>query len=217
MRKAILFFTVVLCAAVAQSSPAYIQNGLVGIDNNVLKWSRGSSGSTWQEWTFDDNDNPAAPESSFNLYGVPTAIMTGTNGSVNFDWYASTLGGTGVWAGDMLKIVLDIPNQPQQNPFKIIWFEAVYRATAIVQDPVLTVSSGFQWQRFYYDNGGTANQWRTMVAGFKIWPNPTQEHVSISLWGTGGFFTAMSVDTLCVPEPVTLLLLGLGGLVLRKK
>lgn len=217
MRKAILFLTVVLLASVAQSSPAYIQNDLVGIDDNVLKWSRGSSGSTWQEWTFDDNDNPAAPESSFNLYGTPTAVMTGTNGSVTFGWYASTLGGAGVWAGDMLKIVLNIPNQPQQNPYKVIWFEAIYRATAIVQDPVLAVAPGFQWERFYYDNGGTANAWRTMVAGFKIWPNPTQENVSISLWGTGGFVTAMSVDTLCVPEPVTLLLLGLGGLVLRKK
>lgn len=217
MRKAFVFLAIVLFASVVQSSPAYIQNGLVGVEDGVLKWSRGSEGSTWQEWTFDENDNPAAPERRFNQNGNPVAVMTGTNGSVPFGWYASTLGGTGVWAGDTLNVVLNIPNQPQQNPYKIVWFEAIYRATTIVQDPLLSVAPGFQWERFYYNNGGTANAWRTMIAGFKVWPNPTQEAVSISLWGTGGFVTAMSVDTLCVPEPVTLLLLGLGGLVLRRK
>ncbi len=199
-------------ASVGLAAPTYIQGGVVGLSDNVAQWNRGDAGSTWQEWTFDDSDNPAAPETSFNPYGTPTATMTGNNGSVNFGWYANTLGGDGVWAGNTISVVLDIPNQPQQNPYKVIWFEMVYRATAVIQSPTLILDSGYQGERFYYDAGGTANDWRTMVAGFTIYPNPSSEAISLTLWGTGGFVNSVSVDTLCavVPAPGAALLAGLG-------
>lgn len=200
-------FASVVCAA-----PTYIQNGVVGLSDNVAQWSRGDAGSTWQEWTFDDADNPAVPESFFNPYGTPTATMTGDNGSVAFGWYANKLGGDGVWAGHTINVVLDVPNQPQQNPYKVVWFEMVYRATAIVQSPTLVLDNGYQGERFYYDAGGTANDWRTMVAGFTIYPNPNREAITFTLWGTGGFVNSVRVDTLCavVPAPGAALLAGLG-------
>lgn len=211
-------WVVIACIGVSASivcaAPTYIQGDVVGLSGNVTQWSRGDAGSTWQEWTFDDADNPAAPEAYSNSYGAPTATMTGNNGSVDFGWYADKLGGNGVWAGNTIKMVLDIPNQPQQNPYKVVWFEMVYKAAGVDIEPTLVLDNGYQGERFYYDadEDASSDDWRTMVAGFTIYPNPTREAITLSLWGTGGFVNSVSVDTLCavVPAPGAAMLAGLG-------
>jgi hypothetical protein len=56
--------------------------------------------------------------------------------------------------------------------------------------------------------------------GLRISPNPFWEDIGITIANpTGGIIslTGAHIDTICVPEPATILLLTLGGLILRRK
>ncbi len=51
----------------------------------------GQPPTTYQEWTFDDSDNPALPEVVANPYGMPTAKLYIVLGEPDytFGWYKS--------------------------------------------------------------------------------------------------------------------------------
>lgn len=209
----LLLSAVGVFVSIGEASPTYI-------DNNLMTWTRGSCGTTWQEWTFDNADNPAAPENSFNPYGSPTAAFNGTDGasygSVDFGWKADWDERTGVWAANTLHADFYIPNNPAANSHKIIWFEMEYQAVSILEKPTVVLSSNYQIERIYYDSGTITDDWRTMVVGWKIWPNPVDENITFTLWGTGGFVNSVSIDTICVvPAPPALPLTGLGMLLIR--
>jgi hypothetical protein len=193
------------------AAPSYITDGL-------MDWQRGADGSTWQEWTFEQGMAPAAPDAGFNPYGTASAAIYGYDGSVSFGWKPAILGREGVWTGDPVFVELLIPDSPDANPVKTIWFEMDYRAVTML-NPALLVGDGFEVEPFYYDsglrrdqNGIVIDDWRTMVIGWNIYPNPSQEIITFALAGTGGFVDRISVDTMCrpIPEPSALLLSGIG-------
>ena len=202
------FVTVVL------AEPSYI-------DQSMMDWDRGDAGSTWQEWTFDDADNPAAPEYASNP-GSPLATITGQSGSAPFQWNALVKGREGVWSGDPVFVNLFIPNFETDNPVKKIWFEMDYRAVEML-NPVVQVDDSFDVETVYYDSGiryddggNVIDDWRTMVIGWEITPNPSFETIQFALAGTGGFVDRISVDTICVnpvPAPGAMLLSGIGVMI----
>ena len=51
--------------------------------------------------------------------------------------------------------------------------------------------------------------------GFRIYPNPWKEDIQFTIYADGqvASLTSIRVDTICIPEPMTICLLGLGGLV----
>ena len=87
-----------------------------------LGWTRGDPGSTYQMWTFDDDDNPALPEIDENPYGTPEASIVGGH----FDGY---LGRQGVWGNhpNPLEVSLYIPNREVRSPWKEIWLQIGYK------------------------------------------------------------------------------------------
>jgi hypothetical protein len=52
--------------------------------------------------------------------------------------------------------------------------------------------------------------------GVRIWPNPETEKIGM-YFGPGTVLDYVHVDTICIPEPATMALLGLGSLVLLRK
>jgi len=193
-----IVFSLVVCALLA--APASAVPSLGGW------WERGDPGSTYQKWEFSTAADPAIPEINQNPYGPPMADIVQSLGHIDY------LGRDGVWVGMPLKIDLYIPNQPVPNTYKEIWLEIGYCGTlsAITVEPhpggvvvPLTVTPG-----------GTI-PWRTAIYGWRIYPNPLDENIMITVGGTGvGYVDYVAVDTICIPAPGAVLLGSIGvGLV----
>jgi hypothetical protein len=192
-----LWIAVFVLSVFVQAAPTYISDGL-------MTWQRGTDGSTWQEWTFDTAQNPASPEQFYNPYGNPAIQLTGSGGSVPFMWK------NGVWMGDPVWATITVPNNPQPNPYKTIWFEMVYKAVDSIL-PGVSAGQGYRIEQSYFSDRAYSGAWRVMTFGWTISPNPALETFTFALAGTGGFVTSVSIDTLCVvPVPGAILLVGIG-------
>jgi hypothetical protein len=202
MKKILLVLAIVLC--ISQLSMA------------TMSWQRGDAGSTWQDWKFNTNANPAAPEAFSNPYGAPVAYMV-TGPGLHFGAAGSNatlFGRKGIWAGGSVTIDLIIPNTPIENPYKEVWLEVGYTA---IQN-ALSLTAG---NNMVVDIGQTvmtgADGWSTLLQGWRIYPNPASEDIHLWFEGTGGYVDYIKVDTICIPEPATIAMLGLGTIALLRK
>jgi hypothetical protein len=196
---------VVLLSALVQAMPVCTQMTPTYIYDGLMTWQRGIDGSTWQEWTFDTEQNPASPEQFYNPYGNPAIQLTGDDGSVPFAW------NNGVWMGDPVVATITVPNNPVANPSKTIWFEMVYKAVDSIL-PSVSVGKGYEVvQTSFNDRPYNCDDWRIMTIEWTIMPNPELETFTFALAGTGGYVTSVSIDTLCaVPLPSTAMLVSVG-------
>jgi len=185
-------------------------------------WAGLASNESYQAWDFTTNDNPAVPELNENHFnnGPPTATITSTVAGDPPEWLADTLGRDGVWTSkDRLEVSLYIPNQEIRNPYKEIIVEIGYigefNGSAPYTDPPGGVVAPPDSVVVVGPDG-----WTTRTDIWHIEPNPDREWINYHwLVGDGEVIALdyVNVYTICVPEPMTIALLGLGGLVLRRK
>lgn len=177
------------------------------------------SGETAQKWDFDNNSNPAIPEIDLNPYGTATAAITASASGPPPEWAADLLGRDGVWqAQEMLTIDLDIPNQMIPNPYKEIRLEIGFIGH-LADFSVFPIPFGGNVELVgqHVVVVDPATGWKKLTARYIIEPNPDREIVCYSFSGALAAIDYVIVNTICVPEPMTVSLLGLGGLILARR
>jgi hypothetical protein len=178
---------------------------------------RDKPGSTYQEWTFSKLDNPAAPEISHNP-GSSVASINATGEFLGFQpgWYPQFLGRTGVWCGAEITLVMQIPNIPIPNEYKEIWVEMEFRGE-LTEPITVEPSPGGVVTELGRNIINTVDGWRILNASWKIVPNPFTEEMTLHISSNASNVNYISADTICIPEPTIIALLGLGVMAVVRK
>jgi len=184
-------------------------------DYNPPSW-RGEDNTTFAEWGFADATNPSAPDAGWvNPFGAPTLEVMGDMPYTQ--WKADDLGHQGVWKFEDY-IQIEIPNYDTENPMKEVWVQITYQADSIGQGIPLeiTATPGLQSvtlvdqaqvDTFYY------NETYSVI----LEPNPSFETIFVSPRNCTTYVDQIVIDTICVPEPTTICLLGLGALAMLRR
>jgi len=183
---------------------------IVGPDDVQPPWWRGQPGTTSQFWLFND-PNPLGIRPDGSL-GQPFLPSTHINVQPISPWIQSdpNSGRFGIWPlSGRMDVTVD--NYPINNPEKWMWVQVVWQPQPGLPNtgPIL---GGFN------PPAGTPieivpeqlpNGWFETTFKWKIYPNPIDESFIIE----GNInVDQVIIDTWCVPEPTSMLLWTMGGL-----
>ena len=178
-------------------------------------WQRGADDTLYAAWEFDTDLRLISTESRFGnvLLSVDSP----------HDWmaeYGQDTKRTGIWplSGE---IDIEIPNKPGGTE-KYIWIQLTWRSEegipGIVPKPAVPYhpNIGVTTDPFYKSmiisrvaDSPLADGWMHSTFQVHIEPNPSTEWLSIK----GNILVdELVIDTICIPEPATVALLGVGGL-----
>jgi hypothetical protein len=177
-------------------------------DLNPPRW-RGLPGTTLQEWEF----NTADPDPMPNLYVSYGLQPSPAHVSPDSTWVPTWNGEQGVWM--LLTGIIDVPiwNYPEPNPEKWIQVQLTWQpGDGVVGPPIPTVEEiqwGYSSNLVHQVSLPGNNIWTHSIYEIYMQPNPNHEVVQIS----GDIIVSeLVIDTYCVPEPSTLVLLVMAGL-----
>ncbi|MCX5634357.1 MAG: PEP-CTERM sorting domain-containing protein [Planctomycetota bacterium] len=200
--KKLVFVVVVLCLAV----PA-----LATLNQSLGSWNEGAVGSTHQFWDFtpgyivpSGGGYTAEPEVVSNP--VPNRVTATINGT--WDNISS------ITSNQRISVNLEIPNYLDLNEYKVIWVDIGSNVVDPAWVSIVATPTNIPFKYSVLPGQGVAE------FGFKIWPNPEVEKIGFVIWAAPGALAVLDyihVDTICIPEPATIALLGLGVLTLLRK
>jgi len=188
-------------------------------DFSLPPWQRGDAGTTFQAWSFSTSakDNVTAdagfikPEGAYDPY-----LYVNSSYSYNSSAGAWPLGELDIFVADFADTS---PGTSKQIQIQLTWQGAsnnymppqpsVNVVPEFNGDPSAFPITDISWQNFEPVNG-----WNRSLFVFIIEPNPTEEWITIK----GDIIVdQVIVDTICVPEPASLVLLFGGALMAFKK
>lgn len=210
------FVITILCLGVI-----FISNSLA--DDLLPPSWRGEANTTFQMWEFDnDNIPPDLTAGWFNPYGTPEGNIYDPIGLI--DWLPSyDAGGSvvadGIWKLYAGNLTLDIPNTLNTAPdsSKEIWLQITYLDPGgaglplpIIVDPAYDELT--RERSITLDTNFIHDTYKIILR-----PNPTEETIKLSPVQCQLYVDQIVIDTICIPEPATIALLSLAGLLIRKK
>ena len=159
---------------------------------------RGKSRTTFQNWTFDDGDNPAAPEQMTNPYGNALAQMVVHPVGGGWSW-DEILNRYGVW-GDLTNMDIAVDNLADTNGRKEVRIQITYyhppSDLPVIDIPFGTFLSDQTVHLEVYGFGS----WFLLQEVWEIDPNPAGETINITTDpGWGMTIDQVVVDTACFP------------------
>ena len=185
----------------------------------------GKPPTTYQRWDFTNSANPALPSDVHNSYQTPyKQVQANIVGDPleTWGWYSSYNGRSGVWHGNNLEMTLQIPNRyidPRtpcySTTYKEIYLEMIYQG--IPREPTIAALPENTVERICQTIITEQDGWKRLIQCWRVRPNPYEEFICVGLGGTGGSIDRITVDTKCIPEPATILLLTLGGVMTALK
>jgi hypothetical protein len=189
---------------------ALVFGGLVATavaDDLYPPWWRGSPGTTSQMWQFLTPD-PVPPPDGPAPGGLPPLPSTHVS-VIAHPWvdYDPASGREGIWPladGDSISVTVD--NFPQQNPEKWMHVQLTWIGAST---PVLSGFSPLPGTPISESTSLLADGWKQTVWDWKVFPNPPDESFVIN---GSARIDQLVIDTACVPEPSTLVLLAAGVL-----
>lgn len=198
-------------------------SSFAALDLNPAPWRTNPAGqvpTTYQSWDFSTNSNPSTPTVDLNPFGTATLSVAG-NFLTNTVWYNyyPTGGHQGVW-GFEDNVTVNIPNQPVANPYKEIWIQITYRSDLFNAPNVFVLPEGdagaYQVMNLV-ERSAVDNFFYHATYHAVIEPNPTFEVSFITPFDCTLYLDDIIIETICVPEPMTMVLLGLGSLALLRR
>lgn len=167
---------------------------------------RGDPGSTYQEWEFNSDVYEPVPDVVNNPYGTPSLRVTSNGGWVT----------PGAWYLGEIDVL--IPNSDVPNPEKRIWIQLTWQPADndpfLQGDPFVAVGPFDNMTMSRYDDGQAVTDRIHSTFDITISPNPLEEWIAIK----GDILVdELVIDTICIPEPATICLLGLGTLTLLRR
>jgi len=164
---------------------------------------RGQPNTTFGLWEFYTPNPSPLPDEGHYPFGPPSMAIYPGVGQV---WQSEWNGRTGVWplSGE---IWLGIPNSPIQRPWKDIHIQLTWGPQAPGNTPIVMSTQPISVPGTLVQTTPLGSGWFHSVYTIRLEPNPSWEQILI----TGGIdVDELVVDTICIPEPATLGLLGLG-------
>jgi hypothetical protein len=199
----------------------------------TLDWQNNPYG-TYQVWAFDQDPGfvvvpggaealgvPADPVPQSP--GLPTADIYATDDQLWAGWYPNmpvTDPGQGIVYGGRVDFDLHIPNEPIPEWLKIIQVEVVYWNSGETQGGYigsLLTAGGQEYLPYSEDVQGVPGTWQDVTIEFRIPQDYFYEDITVSLVDSGVYIDLVEVATICVPEPATIAMLGLGAVALLRK
>lgn len=182
---------------------------LAALDLNPPDW-RGHERSTYQYWDFSTDNQTPEPEDYKGAFQPLPAEVYPSSGS----WNDELEGHTGVFplSGD---IYVPVYNFSEPLNEKIIWIQLTWlskgwtplveaKADSLdIQTVIPEWTTGFLIDEQVLNDGWTHSTFKVILR-----PNPSQELIHI--YGSI-YIDDLVVDTLCIPEPATLVLMAMGS------
>src|ERR1039458_7912606 len=165
---------------------------------------RGNPGTTYENWSFNTNSNPAAPEVFTNVNGTPQASLI--VGAFGTGWKSSTVGGrTGAWdLGQAGTASLAVPNFGGAPAWKNVQVQVTYfDAPGFYLPPVVSIAGAtFVSSQVINNQVAAPGNWKTYQTVWLLQPSPASETIALSGDAIKGLLIdQIIVDTRCAAPP----------------